>query len=81
MVKLINKKLSLGEIVFLAELLQKRSRRISTMSTKQRNVENQLLLEVYCSIQPRPLAVSLDSGFVDNDPRRRRRPLVLPRFF
>ncbi len=35
--KLINEKLSLGEIVFLAEFLQKRSRRISYMSTKQCN--------------------------------------------
>lgn len=71
--KLIDEKLSLGEIMFLTEFLQKRSRRISAMSSKQRNVKNHLCLDVYCSVHPRPLAVDLDSGFVNSDPRRRRR--------
>jgi len=39
---LIDEKLSLGEIVFLAEFLQKRSRRSSATSTKQRDIEDHL---------------------------------------
>jgi hypothetical protein len=56
--------------------MQKRSRRISTMPSEQLYVENQLSLDVYCSIQPRSLAVNFDSGFVDRDPRRRSRRRV-----
>ena len=40
--ELIDEKLSLGEIVFLAEFLQKRSRRSSATSTKQRDIEDHL---------------------------------------
>jgi hypothetical protein len=42
------------------------------MSTEQRDVEEQLRVDVDCSIQPRLLAVDLDSGLVDGDPRRLR---------
>jgi hypothetical protein len=66
--KVIDEKLSLGESVFLADFLQKHSRRSSAMSTEQRDIEDHLRLDLYCSIHPRPLAVGLDSGFVDCDP-------------
>ncbi len=46
----------------LLEFLQKRSRWIGAMPPKQRDIKNQLCVDVYCSIQPRPLAVNLDSG-------------------
>jgi len=66
--KLIDEELSIREIVLLVEFLQKRSCRIGAMSAKQRNVKNQFCVDVYCSVQPRPLAVDLDSGLVDGDP-------------
>ncbi|ELY62445.1 hypothetical protein C492_08155 [Natronococcus jeotgali DSM 18795] len=47
---LIDEKLSLRKIVFLTESMQKRSCLISAVPTKQRDVENQLCLEVYCSV-------------------------------
>ena len=52
--------------------MQKRSRRIGATPTKQCDVKNRLCLEDYCSVQPRPLAVDLDSGPVNCDPRRLR---------
>ncbi|SEW30674.1 hypothetical protein SAMN05216285_3886 [Natrinema salifodinae] len=47
---LIDEKLGIEEIVFLVEFPQKRSRRISAMPTKQRNVENYLCFKFYCNI-------------------------------
>jgi len=38
------------------------------MPPKQRDIEDELRLDVYCSIQPRPLTVNLDSGLVNSDP-------------
>jgi len=66
--ELIDEKLSPREIMFLLEFLQKRSRWIGAMSPKQRDIEDELRLDVYCSIQPRPLTVNLDSGLVNSDP-------------
>ncbi len=51
--------------------MEKRSSRIGTMSSKQFDVKNQLCLDVYCSVQPRPLAIDFDSGLVDRNPLRR----------
>ncbi len=51
--------------------MEKRSSRISTMSSKQLDVKNQLCLDVYCSVQPRPFVTDFDSGFVDRNPLRR----------
>jgi hypothetical protein len=43
---------------------------------EQRNVENHLCIKVYCSVQPRPLAVDFDSSLVDRNPPRLRRRRV-----
>ncbi|EJN57775.1 hypothetical protein HSB1_38600 [Halogranum salarium B-1] len=32
---------------------------------EQRDVKDHFRIEVYCSVQPRPLTVNFDSGFVD----------------
>jgi len=48
--------------------MQECSRWISAMPPEQLHVENQFCVEVYCSIQPRPLTIDFDSGFVDGDP-------------
>ncbi len=58
--------------MFLLDSMQKRSRRISTMASEQLYVKNQLCVDIYCSIQPRPLTVNFDSGFVNCDPLRLR---------
>lgn len=58
--------------MFLAKANEERSRRIGAMSSEQRDIENYLRVDVYCSIQLRPLTVNLDSGFVDGDPLRLR---------
>jgi hypothetical protein len=42
------------------------------MSSEQFDIENQLCLDVYCSIQPRPLAINLDSSLVNRNPLRLR---------
>jgi len=62
--------------MFLAESMQERSRRIGAVATEQLSVKNQFCVEVYCSVQPRPLAVDLDSGPVNSDPCRRSRRRV-----
>jgi hypothetical protein len=66
---LIDEKLSLGEIVFLVDSMQKRSCWIGAVSAEQLGVENQLCIEFYCKLNPRPLAVDFDSGLVNRDPR------------
>jgi hypothetical protein len=53
--------------------MQKRSSWIGTVPSKQLHVKDRLGVEVYCSVQPRPLAVDFDSGLVTRDPRRLRR--------
>jgi hypothetical protein len=58
--------------VFLTDAVEKRSRRISAVTTEHRDVENQCCVGVYCSVQPRLLTVDLDSGLVDRDPLRLR---------
>lgn len=70
--ELINEKLSIREIVFLTEPVQKRSRRIGAMPTKQHDIKNQLCLSIYCSVQPRPLTINFDSSLIDCDPLRLR---------
>lgn len=67
MAKQINKKCYVGEIVFLAESMQKHDCWISAMPFEQLHVENQLRVEVYCIIQPK-LTIDFDGGFVDRDP-------------
>ncbi len=52
--------------------MEERSSRISPMPSKQFDVKNQLCLDVYCSVQPRQLAVDFDSGLVDRNPLRLR---------
>jgi hypothetical protein len=52
--------------------MQKRSSWIGPVSAEQIDTQNQLGVEVYCSIQPRPLAIDFDSGFVYSDPLRLR---------
>jgi len=52
--------------------MEKRSSRISTMSSEQFDVKNQLRLDVYCIVQPRPLAIDFDSSLVDRNPIRLR---------
>jgi len=52
--------------------MEKRSSRISTMSSEQFDVKNQLRLDVYCRVQSRPLAIDFDSGLVDRNPIRLR---------
>lgn len=42
------------------------------MTSKQLDVKNQLCLGVYCSVQPRPLAIDFDSGLVNCNPLRLR---------
>ena len=46
------------------------------MAVEQLGVKNKFCLGGYCSVQPRPLAVDLDSGFVNRDPPRLRRRRV-----
>jgi hypothetical protein len=52
--------------------MQKRSSWVGPVSSEQIDTQNQLGVEVYCSIQPRPLAIDFDSGFVYSDPLRLR---------
>jgi len=66
--ELIDGKHGLGEIVFLAEPMEKCRCWIGALPPEQLHVKNQLCVEVYCSVQPRPLAVDLDSGLVNRDP-------------
>jgi hypothetical protein len=73
---LIDEKLSLRGIVFLGEASQERSCWIGAVPSKQHHVENQLCVDVYCSIQPRPLTVDFDSGLANGDPLRLRRRRV-----
>jgi len=42
------------------------------VSSKQIDTQNQFGVEVYCSIQSRPLAINFDSGLVYSDPLRLR---------
>ena len=65
--KLIDEKHRFGEIVFLAESMQERSRRIGAVASEQPTVENQLRVKIYRSVQLKPLAVYLDSGLVKSD--------------
>jgi hypothetical protein len=58
--------------VFLGDCIEKRSRRIGSISLKHGGVQNQLCVEVYCGVQPRLFAVDHDSGLVDRDPPRLR---------
>ena len=58
--------------MFLGKPMEKRSSRVGTMLSKQLDVKNQLCLDVYCSVQPRPLAIDFDSGFVNRNPLRLR---------
>lgn len=74
----IDEKRCVREIMFLGESMQKRSCWVGTTPAKQRDIEQQFCLDVYCSVYSRPLAVDLDSGFVNRDPRRRRRRRVAP---
>lgn len=39
--------------------MQERSRRISVVATKQRDVSNQLCVDIYCNVQPRLVTVDL----------------------
>lgn len=57
--------------------MEKRSRRIDAMPTKHGDVEEQLRLDIYYSVYPRPLTIEFDSGLVDRDPRRLRRRRVV----
>lgn len=82
--ELIDQKLSIREIGFLTEAMQKCSRRLSVMATKKRDIEDQLWLDVYCNIQTRPLSVNLDSGLVNRvltcpSPIRGEQPLLAKR--
>ena len=52
--------------------MQKRSSWIGPVRSEQIDTQNQLGVKVYCSIQPRPLAIDFDSGFVYRDPLRLR---------
>src|SRR6056297_2010162 len=52
--------------------MQKRRSWIGPMRSEQIDTQNQLGVEVYCSIQPRPLAIDFDSSFVYSDPLRLR---------
>jgi hypothetical protein len=54
--------------------MQERSRRIGAVPTKQCDVENQLRIDVDCSIQLRLLGIYFDCGLVNGDPRPLRRP-------
>ncbi|SEP11330.1 hypothetical protein SAMN04487948_114117 [Halogranum amylolyticum] len=42
------------------------------MALEQYDVKNYLCVEVYCSVQPRPLTIKFDSGLVDSDSPRLR---------
>ncbi len=64
----IDEKLSIREIVFLGEFMQKRSSRISASPFKQCYIEDEFSVKIYCSIHPRSIAVSPDSGFINRDP-------------
>jgi len=48
--------------------MQQRSSWIGPVSSEQIDTQDQFGVEVYCSIQPRPLAINFDSGFVYGDP-------------
>jgi len=48
--ELIDEKRCVREIVFLGQSRQKRSRRISTVTTEHRDIENQFCLGIYCSV-------------------------------
>ncbi|SEJ18702.1 hypothetical protein SAMN05444271_1292 [Halohasta litchfieldiae] len=52
--------------------MQKRSSWISSVRSEQIDTQYQLGVEVYCSIQPRPLAINFDSSFIYHDPLRLR---------
>jgi hypothetical protein len=62
--------------VFLDDSVKERSRRIGTMSLEQLSVEKEFCVEIYCSVQSRPLIVGFDSGSVGSDPLRLRRRRV-----
>ncbi len=51
--------------------MQKRSSGIGPMRSEQVDTQNQLGVEVYCSIQP-TLAINFDSSLVYGDPLRLR---------
>jgi len=68
----IDEKHGLGEVVFLGESMKERSSWICPVRSEQIDTQNQLGVEVYCSVQRRPLAIDLDSGFVYGDPLRLR---------
>lgn len=70
----IDEKLSVGEIVFLGESMQKRSSWIGASPPKERDIENEFRVKVYCSAHPRSIAVNPDNSFIYRDPRRLRRP-------
>jgi co-chaperonin GroES (HSP10) len=57
----IDEKHGLREVVFLGESMQKRSSWISAVRSEQIDTQNQLGVEVYCSIQSRPLAINFDT--------------------
>ena len=52
--------------------MEKRSSWIGPVRSEQIDTQDQLGVEVYCSIQPRPLTINFDSGFVYSDPLRLR---------
>lgn len=58
--------------MFLTDSVEKRNRRIGSMTLEQRNVKNHFYVEVYCSVQPRTLTVDCDSSLVDRNPLRFR---------
>jgi hypothetical protein len=54
--------------------VEKRSRWIGAVTLEDLGIENQLCLEIDCSVHPTQVAIDPDSSLVNCDPRRRRRP-------
>jgi hypothetical protein len=70
---LIDEKHRLGEIVFLTESMEERSRRVRPVVAEQVDVKKEFCVDIYCSVWTRPLTVYFDSALVDRDRRRARR--------
>jgi hypothetical protein len=62
--------------VVFTESVEERSRWIGAMPSKNLRIENQLCIEIDCSVYPTQVAVDPDSSLVNRDPRRLRRRRV-----
>lgn len=62
-----NEELSSREIVFLGYFIQQRGSYIGTSSSKELDIEEQLRVEFYCIVCPRPIASNPDRSFINHN--------------